>query len=310
MEVESYFRYFKLEFSNEEDRISWIKGILKNKALRWHQARVKALRSQKLVDNWEAYWAAADGQFHNKYETTENARKIRELKYKGHISDYLVKLRDLNCQVGSVGPVVRDKVKSQMPSDIIDMMYSIGPLPMDDNEFLRVLEIAGKRIEEKRRDHENGDSKTHKQHSEDKNKKDKKTEKRDKKNKNGKGFKNTDKNKIYKKDDRKKKDFKFATVKAALEGMTEDMIKKHIDVKANCWGCGREGHYTPECYAKKIGGGEDIVTAAVSSAQKRRREDNKSSNSEKKAKVSAMKETTAEEERRIWEVDSENEEDF
>jgi hypothetical protein len=45
MEVESYFRYFKAEFSNEEDRISWIERIYKNEALRWHQARVKALRS-------------------------------------------------------------------------------------------------------------------------------------------------------------------------------------------------------------------------------------------------------------------------
>jgi hypothetical protein len=35
-EVESYFRYYKKEFANEEDKISWIEGVLKDKALRWH----------------------------------------------------------------------------------------------------------------------------------------------------------------------------------------------------------------------------------------------------------------------------------
>jgi hypothetical protein len=34
-EVESYFRYYKKEFANKEDKISWIKGVLKDKALRW-----------------------------------------------------------------------------------------------------------------------------------------------------------------------------------------------------------------------------------------------------------------------------------
>jgi hypothetical protein len=44
-----------------------------------------------------------------------------------------------------------------MPSNIVDMMYMIGPIPMEDEEFLRVLELAGKRVEEKRRDSKSGD---------------------------------------------------------------------------------------------------------------------------------------------------------
>jgi hypothetical protein len=91
------------------------------------------------------------------------------------------------------------------------------------------------------------------------------------------GHKNTDINKIHKKYDKKKRDFKFATVKGALEGMTEDRIKKHKEVKANCWRCGRQGHFILECNAKKTEGWEDIVKAAVSSAKKRGREDNEAS---------------------------------
>jgi hypothetical protein len=39
-----------------------------------------------------------------------------------------------------------------MPSEMISMMYIIAPIHMDDQEFLRVSEVAGKRVKEKRRD--------------------------------------------------------------------------------------------------------------------------------------------------------------
>jgi hypothetical protein len=59
MDVEIHFKYYKQEFANEEDRISWLGSILKEKAQRWHQARIKSLTSQRLDDNWGAYWQAA-----------------------------------------------------------------------------------------------------------------------------------------------------------------------------------------------------------------------------------------------------------
>jgi hypothetical protein len=52
--------------------------------------------------------------------------------------------------VNASGQTFRDQVRSQIPDDIIDMMFIIGPMPMDDSEFLRVLEMVGKRIEEKK----------------------------------------------------------------------------------------------------------------------------------------------------------------
>ena len=94
-EVESYFRYYSHEFRRESDRISWIEGILKDKALRWHQAR-QNLADLRVRDNWSEYWQAADTQFRNEHEIVDASRKLRELRYKGDISDYLVSLRDLN----------------------------------------------------------------------------------------------------------------------------------------------------------------------------------------------------------------------
>jgi hypothetical protein len=44
-----------------------------------------------------------------------------------------------------------------MVSDIVDMMYTIGAIHIEDKEFLRVLELAEKRVEEKRRDSMTGD---------------------------------------------------------------------------------------------------------------------------------------------------------
>jgi hypothetical protein len=132
------FEYYKQEFGTEKDRNSLIGTILKEKALQWHQARIQSLTSQHLTDNWRAYWQAAEMQFNNGHEITESAQKLRELNYKGHISDYLVKLNDLNRKVESTGQVCRVQVKLQMPSEIVDMMYIIGPIPMEDQEFLRV----------------------------------------------------------------------------------------------------------------------------------------------------------------------------
>jgi hypothetical protein len=42
--VETHFDYYRAEFLREEDKISWLEGILIDKALRWHQARARELQ--------------------------------------------------------------------------------------------------------------------------------------------------------------------------------------------------------------------------------------------------------------------------
>jgi hypothetical protein len=251
--------------------------------------------------------AAAEFQFKNKHEITESLRKLGEPKYEGHISDYVVTLRDLNHKVKSGRQVFRDQGKSHMPSEIVNMMYMIGPMPIEEEEFLRVPELAGKRVEEKNREHKTGDSKSYKNN-------DKMCEKNDKKHKKDnhekrekiEKFKNKDK--VQNKDQKKKRDYKFDNVKEALKGLFGDMITKHTDAKANCWGCGPEGHHMLECYAKKTEKVEEIIMAVLSSARKRKRSDDDIvlSTMEKKTKGAAVV-TDAREEKKIWEVESDNE---
>jgi hypothetical protein len=98
--VETHFHYYRTKFSMEEDKISWLEGILKDNALRWHQATARELQKPRVRDNWPAYWQPAEAQFKNYHEIREKSRKLRKLRYTGNVSDYLVNLRDLNYTVG------------------------------------------------------------------------------------------------------------------------------------------------------------------------------------------------------------------
>jgi hypothetical protein len=77
-------------------------------------------------DIWAAYWQAVDTHFQNRHEITEKSRKLRNLRYTGGLSDYLVNLRDLNQVVTAAGQAFRDQVEAQLPDDIITMMYMLG----------------------------------------------------------------------------------------------------------------------------------------------------------------------------------------
>jgi hypothetical protein len=150
-EVETHFLYYDNEFNREVDKISCVEGVLKDKALRWHQARVRQLVKLNVRDHWAAYWQAADMHFKNRHEITEKSRKLRKLHYTGDVSDYLVNLKDLNQVVAAADQAFRDQVEAPLPDDIITMMYMLGPIPEDDDDFLQVVETAGKRVEEYKR---------------------------------------------------------------------------------------------------------------------------------------------------------------
>jgi hypothetical protein len=101
--VETHFDYYWANFSREEDKIAWLEGILKDKALCWQKARARKIQKLTVRDNWLAYWQVADAQFKNRHESTENRCKLRTLRYTGNVSDYLGNLRDLNQTVASAG---------------------------------------------------------------------------------------------------------------------------------------------------------------------------------------------------------------
>jgi hypothetical protein len=54
----------------------------------------------------------------------------------------------LNQIVASAGQALRDQVEAQLPDNIINMMYMLGPIPEDDDAFLQVVELVGTRVEE------------------------------------------------------------------------------------------------------------------------------------------------------------------
>jgi hypothetical protein len=76
-----------MEFNVETYMISWIEGILEQKALRWHQARITAMVTQYLDDNSTTDWAVAEVQLNTEYKSTKMTRKTRSLKYMGYIAD-------------------------------------------------------------------------------------------------------------------------------------------------------------------------------------------------------------------------------
>jgi hypothetical protein len=53
-----------------------------------------------------------------------------------HVEDYLFNLRDLNYTVASSGQAFQDEFETQLPNDIINMVYMFGPIPLDDYAFL------------------------------------------------------------------------------------------------------------------------------------------------------------------------------
>jgi hypothetical protein len=135
---------------------------------------------------------------------------------------------------------------------------------------------------------------------------------KNKKEKTEKNYKNNEGSKVQKRESKKQGEYKFENVMEALKDMSEEIITKYKDMKANCWRCGREGHYTRECYAKKTENGEEIVKPTVSAAKKWKRDDNDNSSptTAKKPKIAATCKHFAAQGKRIWEINSHEEEDF
>jgi hypothetical protein len=82
-------------------------------------------------------------------------------------------------------------------------------------------------------------------------------------------------------------------------------------VGASCWRCGCSNHYTTECYAKTAESGESLEKAKVTSLTKRKRNDDEiEEENKKKAKIAAIRAEPEEvKQRRIWEMDTDLEED-
>jgi hypothetical protein len=204
------------------------------------------------------------------------------------------------------GQIVRDEITDQLHSEIIDMIYTIRPILMEDEEFLRVLERAAKCIEQEKRSYPKANSSSHKSFSnaQSKNKIKENKEKHEKRDKN---YINNENNKIQKKDHKKNRQLKFGRIKDALKGIDIELIATNTEAKANCWRCGRDGYYTLESYVKKTKEGGDLTNWNVLGTwNSQRNDDEESSRIEKIPKVDAMG-TKIQEKKRICENELEAE---
>jgi hypothetical protein len=61
---------------------------------------------------------------------------MRDLRYKGDISDYLVTLKDSNRPVNFAGQAFRDQIRLQIPDKILDMIFTVRRVVTEDIEVL------------------------------------------------------------------------------------------------------------------------------------------------------------------------------
>lgn len=94
--VEAYIETYEESFNSDARRINWVGSLLTVKAQTWHQQRVKQVKGLGLTDRWNQYVQALRERFTDPSERFRNTTKMRNLKYKGDISQYLSELLDLN----------------------------------------------------------------------------------------------------------------------------------------------------------------------------------------------------------------------
>jgi hypothetical protein len=94
--------------------------------------------------------------------------------------------------------------------------------------------------------------------------------------------------------------------------MSEEMITKNQDAKANCWQCGYEEHYILECYMWNLDNREEIVKVMVSVTQKANPDDHDNSCPaiDENAIITTICKDFAVEEKRIWKINSDEGKNF
>ena len=149
--VEEYLEYARGDYDSEADKISWIGGFCRDKALAWHQGRRDYIKELGQKDQWDLYVEALKKRFTDTYEPDENLRKMEELKYSGDISDYLTQMRTLNIRLRLAGTVWKRMIKKGLGKELF-ARFTLMDLPDDDDDFERRLEAVGKGMEEGNRE--------------------------------------------------------------------------------------------------------------------------------------------------------------
>ncbi|KAJ4354967.1 hypothetical protein N0V85_009579 [Neurospora sp. IMI 360204] len=291
-QIETYINVYRTSFTSDDHRISWVGSYLKDDAQLWHQQRSRTIRRVNLTDSWVKYSEALQDRFKDASEQHRNAKKMMELEYKGDVVQYVTTLLDLNESVRWSGTMFRSHVSRNLPSKIIEMVYQIrGGVPDTDDDFLAAIQEAGRVYENMLQDSgytgkDAPTSRTEHSKSGQQPRKDSRSP--------------SDRNQSSKQPDRSAKDKKWSSNRDALKGIDQADIDQHKKDQVSCWRCGRDNHFTTECFAKKDTNGKDLPqpkeqrTAAIST--KRKNDDREEEGAEdleneaqfKKAKTNAI----------------------
>ena len=275
--------------------------FLKGTALSWYQQRRGDLKASKTKDTWRQFKAAMEDRFTDHMEMRKDWRKMRQLRYKGDIQEYLSKLLEINGRVGAKGEPLREVITAAMTPEMHRAIYQrYRRLPVDDKELIAAVRDVGIIEEEialsraqiqkmKRMGLEDSDDEEEKKKGKKKKKDKKKTDK---------GTKGKEKEPKKRRDKEGKRDPKSSNVPIdftalkrvwdtpfqALKGIDQGQIDKFKEAEKDCIRCGYDGHRTVHCYRKKDADGNTLPPAprdkkdkAAASATKRKREDHSSS---------------------------------
>ncbi|KAI1818872.1 hypothetical protein F4861DRAFT_549116 [Xylaria intraflava] len=126
-EIRTYVETYPESFRNDKQKIFWTGSLLKEKAREWHQQRIIQVEKMRLADTWESYSQAIMERFTDYSESARNAKKMKELKYTGDISQYLSDLLQLNLAVEWSGKTFRNHISAVIPRRITEMRRSEKP---------------------------------------------------------------------------------------------------------------------------------------------------------------------------------------
>lgn len=74
--VDCYLRYFKHDYKDDDDKMMFVRSILRNKALGYYTNREKHLRKHFQVDIWSAFTSTMEELFIDPGEETECLQKM------------------------------------------------------------------------------------------------------------------------------------------------------------------------------------------------------------------------------------------
>ena len=91
----------------ESIQIKFLGSLLRDEARRWYDTRKHTTEIRSEGDSWNAFSKALLGRFTDRQEMRRDYDKLKALRYKGSIQDYLSRLEELNSRVEVSGPALQ-----------------------------------------------------------------------------------------------------------------------------------------------------------------------------------------------------------